>query len=239
MSEAKEKSFLRYEIKGAPAFSVVRIYLDKPGQKVRAEGGAMIYMDGHVEMTTKSAGGIRRGLKRKFSGESMFQNFFELPEGSSTPGMVAFAPSAPGDLVHFHLQQGAEWTLSKDAYICGTPSIGVTSKMGGFKSLMGGEGLMLTKIIAEAEGDVWLGGYGYSERHELAPGQEFIIDSGVMLAYESHIQYKASKVGGKKSFFLGGEGIVMRFTGPGVVYTQNREMSILASLIKPFIPSGR
>ncbi|GAJ14044.1 unnamed protein product, partial [marine sediment metagenome] len=38
MSENKEKSFLRYEIKGSPAFAVVRIYLEQPGQQVRAEG---------------------------------------------------------------------------------------------------------------------------------------------------------------------------------------------------------
>ncbi len=238
MSENKEKSFLRYEIKGSPAFSVVRIFLDKPGQQIRAEGGAMIYMSGNVDMTTKSAGGITRGLKRMFSGESMFQNFFELDE-SGKPGMVAFAPGAPGDIVHLHLQQGEEWTLSKDAYICGTPSVSVTSQLGGFKSLLGGEGLILTKIVAEAEGDVWLGGYGFFERHELAPGEEFVIDSGVMLAYESNVQYRASKVGGKKSFFLGGEGIVMRFTGPGIVYTQNREMGLLASLITPYLPKTR
>jgi uncharacterized protein (TIGR00266 family) len=199
----------------------------------------MIYMSGNVDMTTKSAGGVKRGLKRMFSGESMFQNFFELQAGSSKPGMVAFAQGAPGDIIHLHLQPGEEWTLSRDVYICGTPSVAVTSKMGGFKSVLGGEGLILTKIVAEAEGDVWLGGYGFFERHELPPGEEFVIDSGVMLAFESNMQYRASKVGGKKSFILGGEGIVMRFTGPGVVYTQNREMGLLASLITPYLPKAR
>ena len=53
MSEDKGKSFLRYEIKGSPAFSVVRVYLDQPGQQVRAEGGAMVcYGDGNCEIIT-------------------------------------------------------------------------------------------------------------------------------------------------------------------------------------------
>ena len=238
MLNEKEKSFLKYEITGAPAFAVVKITIDNPGQQVRAEGGAMVYMDGHVNMETKSAGGIGRGLKRMFSGESMFQNFFSISDGSP-PGMVAFAHGAPGDIVHLHLDKGEEWVLSRDAYICGTTSIEVDSKFGGFKGVLGGEGLILTKIMAEAEGDVWIGGYGLVERHEVAPGQEFVVDSGVMMAYQANMQHRVSKVGGKKSFLLGGEGIVIRYTGPGVVYTQNRELGLFASLIVPHLPKTR
>ncbi len=240
MSENKEKSFLKFEITGGPAFSVVRIFLEQPGQQVRAEGGRMVYMDGHIHMETKSAGGKLRGLKRKLGGESMFQNFFSLPDGAP-PGMVAFAHGAPGDIIHLHLNQGEEWMLSQDAYICGTPSIAVTSKFGGAKSIFGSEGTFLTKVMAEADGDVWIGGYGYIERHELVEGQEFVVDSGVMMAYPAfmHDRAKVSKVGGKKSFLLGGEGIVIRYLGPGVVYTQNREMSLLAALLKPYIPVPR
>ncbi|MHA2225683.1 MAG: TIGR00266 family protein [Candidatus Hodarchaeales archaeon] len=240
MSENKDKSFLKYEITGSPAFSVVRVFLEQPGQQVRAEGGAMVYMDGHIHMETKSAGGVGRGLKRMFSGESMFQNFFSLEEGAP-PGMVAFAHGAPGDIIHLHLNQGEEWMLSQDAYICGTPSIAVTSKFGGAKGIFGSEGTFITKIVAEAEGDVWIGGYGYIERHDLTEGQEFVVDSGVMMAYESHMhdRAKVSKVGGKKSFLVGGEGIVIRYRGPGTVFTQNREMSLLAALVRPYIPVGR
>ena len=240
MAVEKEKSFLRYEITGGPAFSIVRVFLEQPGQQVRAEGGAMVYMDGHINMETKSAGGVMRGLKRKFSGESMFQNFFSLPDGAP-PGMVAFAHGAPGDIIHFHLEQSEEWILSQDAYICGTPSIEVTSKWGGAKALFGGEGLILTKIMAQAEGDVWIGGYGFVERHVLEPGQEFVIDNGVLMAAQAHMHEKAriSKVGGTKSLVLGGEGVVIRYSGPGVVYTQNREMGLLAALLKPYLPLGR
>ena len=116
-----EKSFLKYEISGGPAFALVKVFLE-PGQEVIAEGGAMCYMDGHVNMKTKSTGGIMKGLKRKFSGESMFQNYFSVMEGSPE-GMVAFAQGAPGDIVHLHLDAGEHWTLSRDAYICCTPGI--------------------------------------------------------------------------------------------------------------------
>ncbi|WP_455143088.1 TIGR00266 family protein [Candidatus Hodarchaeum mangrovi] len=234
----QDKSFLKYEITGKPAFSLVRIHLEQPGQQVRAEGGAMVYMSGHISMETKSAGGLMKGLQRKFSGESMFQNFFTLPDGSP-PGMVAFAHGAPGDIVHLHLNQGEEWTLSRDAYICGTPSIEVTSQLGGFKSVLGGEGLVLTKLYAEAEGDVWIGGYGFVERHDLKDDEELVVDNGVMMAFQTHMNHTVSKVGGRKSFILGGEGIVIRYRGPGVVYTQNREIGLLAALLIPHLPVSR
>ncbi|MFW9856552.1 MAG: TIGR00266 family protein [Candidatus Thorarchaeota archaeon] len=240
MQSEKDRSFLKYEITGGPAFSIVRIFLEQPGQQVRAEGGAMVYMDGHIQMETKSAGGVMRGLKRKFSGESMFQNFFSLPDGVP-PGMVAFAHGAPGDIIHLHLEKGEEWVLSQDAYICGTPSIEVTSRWGGAKGLFGGEGLVLTKIMAEAEGDVWIGGYGFVERHDLESNQEFVVDNGVLMAVpaDMHDNARISKVGGTKSLVLGGEGIVIRYTGPGVVYTQNREIGLLAALLKPYLPVPR
>ena len=231
----EDKSFLKYEIKGAPAFAVVTIHLERPGQQVVAEGGAMIYMDGHVQMTTKSTGGLFKGLKRKMSGESMFQNYFEIPEGAP-PGKVTFSFGAPGDIVHLHLQQGEKWTLSKDAYICGSPSVIVSTKRGGLKQMFSGEGYFLTDVTAEAEGDVWMGGYGAIERHELKEGEELVVDNGVMLAFQSHMEHKFSKVGGKKSFILGGEGVVIRYKGPGVVYTQSREIGLLAALLRQFFP---
>ena len=43
-----EKSLLRYEITGGEAFAAVKIFLERQGQQVVAEGGAMIYMTGNV-----------------------------------------------------------------------------------------------------------------------------------------------------------------------------------------------
>ncbi|MBY9005277.1 MAG: TIGR00266 family protein [Candidatus Lokiarchaeota archaeon] len=233
----KDESILKYEIKGSPSFAHVAITLDKPGQDIIAEGGAMIYMDGHIQMTTKSSGGIMKGLKRTLSGESMFQNYFSLPEGSNQ-GTVVFSHGVPGDIIHLHLKQGEKWVLSRDGYICSTMGIAISTKASG-KQFFGGEGLFQTTVTAEKEGDIWLGGYGMVEKHEIKQDQEFLVDTSIMMAYSANIQHKVSKVGGKKSFILGGEGFVIRYTGPGIVYTQNRDIRALASLIWPFLPKSR
>ncbi|MBT3771891.1 MAG: hypothetical protein HOE92_04190 [Euryarchaeota archaeon] len=45
------------------------------------------------------------------------------------------------------------------------------------------------------------------------------------------------KLGGLKSALLGGEGLVMDFTGQGTVWVQTRNISSFASRIIPFLPS--
>jgi len=59
------------------------------------------------------------------------------------------------------------------------------------------------------------------------------------MAYTGDIQFKVSKVGGKKSFILRGEGLVIRYTGPGIVYTQNKDIRMLASSLLPYLPQKR
>ena len=60
---SEKKSFLKYEITGGEAFAAVKIYLEKAGQQVVAEGGAMIYMSSQIKMSTKSSGGLMKGFK--------------------------------------------------------------------------------------------------------------------------------------------------------------------------------
>ena len=53
----------------------VSITLD-PRETVRAEPGAMMWMEDGVEMATSTGGGMMSGLKRAFSGESFFITSF-------------------------------------------------------------------------------------------------------------------------------------------------------------------
>ena len=234
MSENTEKSFLRYEINGKPAFSTVKIYLENPGQQVVAEGGAMIYMDGQIQVSTKSSGGILSGFKRTLSGESMFLNFFELPPGAPT-GSVTFAHATPGDIVHMHLAQGEQWLLNDGAFLCGTPSIKVGSKFSGFKGLFGSNELFFVEITTEAESDLWFGGYGLVERHEIPQGAQFFVDHGIMMAFNAGMQYSVGFFSGKKSSIFGGQGLLLKFQGPGVVYTQSRTIAELARVLEPHL----
>jgi uncharacterized protein (TIGR00266 family) len=191
----------------------------------------MAFMDGTVEMKTSAKGGVFKGLKRMFSGESFFVNTF------TGPGKITFAPGIPGDIVPLSVSPSTGgWILSKDAFLAGTPDLDISSKSGGFKSLFGGEGLFLTHVSAkEVEGLFFAAGYGAIQKHEIPDGQSFVVDTGLFLATSERTEFKTSKVGGMKSFLFGGEGLVMRFFGPAIVLTQSRSLQDLAALIAQFI----
>ncbi|MCH7986306.1 MAG: AIM24 family protein, partial [Acidobacteria bacterium] len=63
-----------YKIHGDD-MQLVEIELD-PGEAVRAEVGAMMFMDEEIEMQTTTGGGMWKGFKRMVTGESFFITTF-------------------------------------------------------------------------------------------------------------------------------------------------------------------
>ena len=128
---------------------LVEIELD-PHEAVRAEAGAMMFMEDGIEMQTSTDGGIFKGFKRMFTGESFFITSF-LNNGYGKKH-VAFAAPYPGRIIPLELAKlGGNFICQKDAFLCAAKgvSIGIefTKKLGvGF---FGGEGFILQKL----EGD--------------------------------------------------------------------------------------
>lgn len=212
-----------FQIEDGPGFAQLHVEL-KAGEQIKAEGGAMAYMDGTVSMETQS-GGLMKGLKRSLSGESFFQNTF------TGPGAIAFANMFPGDILKIEVNE--PWILSKDVYIAGSPHLEVSSKWGGLKSIIGGEGGFLSHVSSPdgTPGVIFVGGYGYLKKHEIPAGKEFIVDTGIFFAAPEGTEFKIDKVGGKKSFVFGGEGFVMKFMGPCTLYTQSRGQDGFVNLL--------
>ena len=72
----------------AAAMQTVEIELS-PGEGIRAETGAMLYMEDGIGMQTNRGGGLFSGFKRMITGESFFITTF-LYHGSGK-GHVGFA----------------------------------------------------------------------------------------------------------------------------------------------------
>ncbi len=75
---------------------IVEIELDA-GEGVRAKAGAMLYMDGGIEMQTSSGGGLFKGFKRMLTGESLFITTFL--NNTRDRRKVAFAAPFPGRIL--------------------------------------------------------------------------------------------------------------------------------------------
>lgn len=68
-------------------------------------------------------------------------------------------------------------------------------------------------------------------RSQLQSGEQHIVDNGHLVAWSC--EYKIEKAGGgAMSSMKTGEGAVCRFTGPGTVYVQTRNMDEFEEFIR-------
>ncbi|MBN1981182.1 MAG: TIGR00266 family protein, partial [Chitinivibrionales bacterium] len=235
--EGRMADIIEYKIYGDD-MQVVEVELD-PGEAVRAEAGAMMYMDDGIEMQTSAEGGIFKGFKRMLTGESFFITTFL--NGSRRTAVVAFGAPYPGKIIPLHLAEiGGEMICQKDAFLCAAKGIDIniafTKKIG--TGLFGGEGFILQRLTGD--GLVFIHAGGTIIKRELSQGQTVKVDTGCIAAFSPSVHYDIKFVGGFTNALFGGEGLFLAtLTGPGSVYLQSLPFSRLADRIKAAIGSGR
>ncbi len=220
---------MQYEIKSSPDFAIIDCNL-ADGDSVVAESGAMVCMSSNVKMKTEARGGILAAAKRKLlGGESIFQNTFTAEGGE---GNVMLAPGSPGDIIAFELEAERSLMIQSAAYVAATPDVKLDTKWGGAKGFFSGVGMFLLK--ATGPGTVFVASYGaiYPKKCD----GEYIVDTDHIVAFQDTVQYGITKVGGIKSLFFGGEGLVAKFSGQGMIYAQTRSPSSLAAFLHPYRP---
>lgn len=209
---------------------LVEIELD-PGEGVRAEAGAMTYMENGIEMQTGTDGGLFSGFKRMITGESFFITTF-LQNGPGK-GHVAFGAPYPGKIIPLHIGElGGSFLCQKDAFLCASKGIEIevafTKKIGA--GLFGGEGFILQRL--EGDGMAFIHAGGTIIKKELMPGQILKVDTGCLVAFDPKVAYDIQFIGGFKNALFGGEGLFLaQLTGPGTVYLQSLPFSRLADRI--------
>lgn len=221
---------MRHEIRHNPDFGAVKITFDQPGEQMVLESGAMIGRDSSMEMKTSLQGGLGGALKRKLlGGESLFQNTFT----ATAPGQTLwFAPAAEGHVECIQMQPGMEIFLQSGAYLASTPGVTLDTKWQGAKGFFAG-GLFLLRCTGQ--GLLFFSAYGALHAVDIGTTyQGYICDNTHMLAFTSGLQYSIQKVGGLKSLFLSGEGVVCNFQGRGRLWMQTRNPSSLVNFVNAF-----
>ena len=219
---------MRHEIHNKPDFASLHVFLDK-GEQIVTEAGAMMSMSTDLTMETNMKGGLLGAAKRALGGESVFMNTYTADADTQR---LDVAPAAPGDIL-YHPLTGGFVMVQSGSYLCSTPGIEVDSKWGGAKAFFGGEGLFMLKC--SGTGDLWMSSYGAI--HEVDVQDTYIVDTGHIVAFEDTLTFNVRKVGGLKSLFFSGEGLVCEFSGTGRLWVQTRNASSLASFLHPFRPT--
>ena len=225
---------MKTEFEFGPAFTLMTAHLS-PGEQLKVEPGAMVAQSASVEMKSGMSGGFFKGLKKAMlGGESFILNTYTAgPAG----GWVSLAPGAPGDSGAFDLSPGENLFMQGGAYLASTANVETDTKFQGAKGFFSGEGAFFLKAsTTEGAGQVFYTSYGALKEIEIA-GEEVVVDTGHVVAFTDGVGYNISKVGGLGSALLGGEGLVMKFSGKGKVWIQTRDLGSLAARLVPFMPT--
>lgn len=216
-----------FRIDGKPDYAFLTVQLPA-NRTIKVEASAMATMDVHIKMKTKLKGGIGRML----TGENLFLNEFTA---QNAPGEIGIAPATPGDLMHQYLD-GDTIYLQNTAFVACAMDVSVETKWQGLlKGFFSSEGLFL--IRCSGKGDLWFNTYGASI--EIDVTEDYVVDTGNIVAFTEGLEYRITKVGGYKSLFFSGEGFVCRFSGKGKVWLQTRTPSAFVSWANWFRPAGK
>lgn len=226
---------MEYKITG-DNLQVVTLEIDR-SELVYAEAGAMVYMSGNVEMEAKARGGIWKGIKRKFMGETFFLTEFRAQGGS---GLVAFAGNAPGTIKAINIGPGKEYMMQKDAFLCAQDGVDMDiafqKRLGA--SFFGGEGFIIQRLFGK--GLAFIHACGDFIEMDLKQGQVVKVDTGSVVGWEPSVDYDIQRAGGIKTSFFGGEGLFLTtLRGPGKIIIQSMTLHNLATALTPFLPQSR
>jgi uncharacterized protein (TIGR00266 family) len=224
---------MRSDIAYSPAFAMATIHLDV-GESAKAEAGAMMAMSPSVDIATSTQGGVLKGLRRSvLGGESFFMNTFTA---TGPDAHVVVAPALPGDVITWPLTGNTVY-LQSGSYLASPASIEIDSQWGGAKTFFSKEGLFMLRCTGV--GDLVVSSYGAIQPIDLAAGQSYTVDTGHMVGWDEGVGYDVEKVGTWKSTMLGGEGLVVKLTGPGRVYIQTRSPQTFLDWLIPKLPKPR
>ncbi|HBK89339.1 MAG: TIGR00266 family protein [Cyclobacteriaceae bacterium] len=236
-----------YQIKGE-SIQIVEIELD-PTETVIAEAGAMLFMEEGIQFETKMGDGstANQGLfdkllsagSRVLTGESLFMTHFT--NRGNRKAKVGFAAPYPGTVIPIDLatMSNRELIVQKDGFLCaafGTKlSIFFNRKFGA--GLVGGEGFILEKLQGDGKAFVHAGG---TVIERTLQNETLRVDTGCVVAFESHIDFDVETTGSLRSMVFGGEGIfVATLRGTGKVWLQSMPIRRLVSALSPYGANSR
>ena len=213
-----------HELLCRPDYSFLNVKIPG-GQMLKVEASSMVTMSTNMKMKTKMKGGLSRIL----SGESLFINEFTAEGGD---GSIGIAPGSPGDMEHVYLNNQTIY-LQGSSYVASGPNVNVETKFQGLmKGFFSGESLFLCKC--SGVGDLFFNTFGGLFSIDVTG--DYVVDTGYIVAFTEGLDYDVMSVGGMKSLFFSGEGLVCRFRGQGKVWVQTRQVPAFVGWVHPFRP---
>jgi uncharacterized protein (TIGR00266 family) len=211
---------MKYEIKYQPSYSILEVILEKDEQ-ITGESGALTYMSPNIDIRTRTRErSILGTLKTSIlGGQSLFVTDFASVGG---PGKVALVAAPIGDIMRLEVSPEKGYIIQKSAYLASTHNIDLDVRWEGFTRGLFGQGLFM--IRTTGMGELFINCFGAIDKHELAAGEQLVVDNFHLVAFSDTCEYEVRKFGSWKDTLFSGEGFVTYIEGPGEVYIQTKNL---------------
>jgi uncharacterized protein (TIGR00266 family) len=217
------------------------------GEEINCESGAMVMMEGNLDLKGEMKGGFFSAIGRKLTnGESFFTQSIKAARGK---GETLLSPTLPGDIDVLECGNGKQYFLNDGAFLASAASVSVRMRMQSVgRALFGGTGGFFIGQT-EGHGPLAVSGFGttFSLDVDTTPANPVTIDNTHVVAWDSSLRYELALSTNKSSSVLGsmfnsvvsGEGIVTKFSGKGKVLICSRNISAFVSWIGTRVAPSR
>jgi len=232
LPDSGQGSAFSYSIGYRPSFAVAQLSL-APERSIKCEAGAMVGMSANIDIESKMEGGLWGALKRGVGGRSAFVSTFTARGGA---GELILAPAAPGDVVALNLIN-EQFNIAASSWLASDSSLDVDTGWGGARGFFASDSLFILQV--RGTGVQFVTSFGALHQRALNPGEQYVVDTGHVVAWHAQMPYKVRKV--TKSMFrslTSGEVLVAEFTGPGTLLMQTRNLAAFAGAIVPYLPQS-
>lgn len=225
---------MEVNIRHSPSAAVARCHL-RTGETLKAEAGAMAAHSFGIEIESNLNGGLGSALKRSFlGGDSLFVSTFKGSPHHAT--WVDLVPPIPGDMFEIDVNDTQTVILMNSAWIANSETVRMETKWGGAKTLVNGN--MGFSSQFSGIGKVVGNAFGAIDAHYLEEGEGLTIDTGHLVGYTAGVRMQVRKASrGLFNTMKSGEGIVVDAFGPGVVFTQSRNINGFLGVIINALPN--
>ncbi|WP_078806123.1 TIGR00266 family protein [Pilibacter termitis] len=227
---------MKYTIDSNMQFPLVEVGLEK-GESVYISRGSMVYHTPSVTLNTElnakgtGVGKLFKAMARSaVSGES---TFITKAISSADDGVIALAPSTPGQVVALELGE-QQYRLNDGAFLAmdGSASYTMESQSIG-KSLFGGQGGFFV-MTTQGEGVLLANTFGSIKKISIE-NQSLTIDNAHVVAWSTSLDYNIHTENGWIQSIGTGEGIVNTFHGTGEIYIQSLNLQTFAEIMGSYL----
>ncbi|WP_458208393.1 TIGR00266 family protein [Haladaptatus sp. NG-SE-30] len=221
---------MEYEFTNRPAFAELAMALDE-GERIRTEATSLVsYSDG-VAVTPDDGGGLEESLEQSVRSKD---TAFSTMVTADRPGTVTLAPPFPGDISHYELRDEKLYVQSC-SFLAAEPSIEFGADFSDSETFVDSDCDFLLEL--SGNGLAFLTSYGAISVVSLDPGEQYVVDTGHVVAFEDTIEFTIRRVEGVRSPSDTGRGLFCEFEGPGTIWTQSRSPAAFLAWLVSNLPS--